>query len=157
MLVAQNSLGPVCPVPLTVRGTRIRLPTRIKLYYCGTYGTAGGGLLRYQYGAIAVQNTRLTNASRSCILLSSIPPPCDGEARLRKLICVSRGSGALARLRHGQFPRLWSWRLRQPRRRGERLLEAGRIQPGTGSSVQRQGNFFSPSGVAFVTGTRNAS
>ena len=29
----------------------------------------------YQYGAIAVQNTRLTNASRSCILLSSIPPP----------------------------------------------------------------------------------
>jgi len=22
MLVAQNSLGPVCPVPLTVRGTR---------------------------------------------------------------------------------------------------------------------------------------
>ena len=23
MLVAQNSLGPVCPVPLTVRGTRL--------------------------------------------------------------------------------------------------------------------------------------
>ena len=152
MLRAQNSLGPVCPVPLTVRGTRIRLPARIKLYY-----RSRGCLPVLRYGAIAVQNTRLTNASRSCILLSSIPPPCDGEARLRKLICVSRESGALARLRHGQFPRLWSWRLRQPRRRGERLLEAGRIQPGTESSVQRQGNCFNPSGIAFVTGTRNAS
>ena len=26
MLVAQNSLGPVCPVPLTVRGTEHRAP-----------------------------------------------------------------------------------------------------------------------------------
>ena len=26
MLVAQNSLGPVCPVPLTVRGTAATLP-----------------------------------------------------------------------------------------------------------------------------------
>ena len=57
---------------------------------------------------------------------------------MRKLICVSRESGALARLRHGQFPRLWSWRLRQPRRRGERLLEAGRIQPGYVDSAAKE-------------------
>ena len=110
--------------------------------------------LRYLIIPVQIRALRLTNAWRSCcLLLSSILPPCDGEARLRELIVCQ----ALSRLRHGQFPRLWSWRLRQPRRRGERLLEAGRIQPGTGSSVQRQGNFFSPSGVAFVTGTRNAS
>ena len=149
MLGAQNSLGPVWPVPLTVRGTRIRLPARIKLYY------RSRGCLPVRYNCRAKYAPYERLAQLHPLIVD--PPPCDGEARLRKLICVSRGSGALARLRHGQFPRLWSWRLRQPRRRGERLLEAGRIQPGTGSSVQRQGNFFSPSGVAFGTGTRNAS
>ena len=149
MLGAQNSLGPVCPVPLTVRGTRIRLPARIKLYY------RSRGCHQYVQLPCKIRALRTPRAAASSYRRSR--PPCDGEARLRKLICVSRESGALARLRHGQFPRLWSWRLRQPRRRGERLLEAGRIQPGTESSVQRQGNCFNPSGIAFVTGTRNAS
>ena len=39
---------------------------------------------------------RLTNASRSCcLLLSSILPPCDGEARLRKLIVCQRNQARL--------------------------------------------------------------
>ena len=39
-----------------------------------------------------IRALRLTNASRSCcLLLSSILPPCDGEARLRELIvCQAR-------------------------------------------------------------------
>ena len=146
MLGAQNSLGPVCPVPLTVRGTRIRLPARIKLYY------RSRGCLPVRY------NSPCKHAPYE--RLAQLPPLIVDPAPLRwgsSLAEADRVSGALARLRHGQFPRLWSWRLRQPRRRGERLLEAGRIQPGTESSVQRQGNCFNPAGVAFVTGTWNAS
>ena len=149
MLGAQNSLGPVCPVPLTVRGTRIRLPARIKLYYCSR------GCLPVWYNSPC----KYAPYER----LAQLPPLIVGPAPLRwgsslaEADRVSAESGALARLRHGQFPRLWSWRLRQPRRRRERLLEAGRIQPGTESSVQRQGNCFNPSGIAFVTGTWNAS
>ena len=150
MLGAQNSLGPVCPVPVTVRGTRIRLPARIKLYY------RSRGCHQYVQLPCKIRALRTPHER----LAQLLPPLIVDPAPLRwgsSLAGADRVSGALARLRHGQFPRLWSWRLRQPRRRGERLLEAGRIQPGTGSSVQRQWNFFSPSGVAFVTGTRNAS
>ena len=34
MLVAQNSLGPVCPVPLTVRGTASLLRRRVEFRRC---------------------------------------------------------------------------------------------------------------------------
>ena len=149
MLGAQNSLGPVCPVPLTVRGTRIRLPARIKLYY------RSRGCLPVRCNCRAKYAPYERLAQLHPLIVD--PAPLRWGSSLAEADRVSAESGALARLRHGQFPRLWSWRLRQPRRRGERLLEAGRIQPGTESSVQRQGNCFNPSGIAFVTGTRNAS
>ena len=42
MLVAQNSLGPVCPVPLTVRGTSLKfsLLTTMTMYCFGIQGLA---------------------------------------------------------------------------------------------------------------------
>ena len=48
--------------------------------------------LRYLIIPVQIRALRLTNASRSCcLLLSSILPPCDGEARLRELIvCQAR-------------------------------------------------------------------
>ena len=34
MLVAQNSLGPVCPVPLTVRGRRTKCDVQVRTFKC---------------------------------------------------------------------------------------------------------------------------
>ena len=87
MLGAQNSLGPVCPVPLTVRGTRIRLPARIKLYY------RSRGCLPVRCNCRAKYAPYERLAQLHPLIVD--PAPCDGEARLRKLIVCQRNQARL--------------------------------------------------------------